>query len=134
MNGLRNTVFDLLAADSGLNAAQISLGNLYPSAPDTPGDRIWAVTKWMEAGAGMGPVNTAILQLWVYDRDGGYGRIGSALLAGRAALNSLPSTELNDSTGWVSAVEWQGSSPDLWDDIYAAATRWESYRIVSSGV
>lgn len=130
MNLLRNKVFDLLAADSGLG---LGVDGMYPVAPESPQERQFMVTKWQEASPGVGRVAPVILQLWAYDRDGGYGRIGDMLKAARPVLDSLPG-QLLDASSAVLAVEWQGSSPDLWDPEYASPTRWESYRIVASGV
>lgn len=130
MNSLRDMVFNLLVANAELGLGE---AGMYPSAPDSPEERQFMVTKWMEASPGIGSVRPVILQLWAYDRDGGYGRIGDMLKAARSTLDSLPG-QILDATSAVSGVDWQGSSPDLWDDVYASPVRWESYRIVASGV
>lgn len=130
MNSLRNKVFEVLAADSGLGLGE---AGLYPSGPESPQERKFMVTRWLSTSPGISPVHRVELQLWAYDREGGYGRIGDMLRAARPVLDSLNGQQLPGG-GWVTAVEWQGSGPDLWDDVYSSPARWESYRIVASEV
>ena len=135
MNSLRNKVYNVLAADSTLAALGMPSSSLWPSAPESPDGRNFMVLRWGSLERGVGVANHVNLQVWAYDRDGGYGDIGPQLLRVRFILDSLIGQALDGSaTGWVNGVEFQGSSDDLWDDVYVAATRYEAYRVTASGV
>lgn len=137
MLDLRNLVYDMLASDTQLNALGITAANLWPSPPDTPEGRTFMILRWgAEQVPPLRPVpvdgpTQMLLTVWSYDRDGGYDRITAQLRRVRAVIDSL----VNQSTGsgWVIGVNWEGSSEDLRDDVYAADTRNETYRFVASG-
>lgn len=139
MKALRDFVYDLLKADGQLIQLGLTEANLYPAySRDNPqyameGDQ-FLVLRWGPASVGIGASRPVELALWAYDISPEYSWIDAVLarssrlildLAGGAALNA-------QRTAFVSGAEGQGSSPDLFDDLYNRYTRSESFRLVAS--
>jgi hypothetical protein len=132
--GLRQAVFDALKTDVQLNSLGITEDSLYPAAVDSPQQKLFAVLAWGTSTLGPGrdsTVNLEDLTLWVYNRERNYGPITDILKRSRVIVLGLERVWLNP--GWTSGVNWLGSSVDLWDDAYLAATRNDAYRIAASG-
>jgi hypothetical protein len=130
---LRTVVFDALKTDSQLNGLGITSASLYPAATDSPKERLFMVTVWGVTTPGPGRDSTVALEdltLWAYNRDRDYGEIVDILKRARAVVLGLERTPV--SPGWTLGVNWLGSSVDLWDDAYQAATRNDAYRIAAS--
>lgn len=139
MNNLRNFVYDLAISRPALVALGLSAANVYPvySRDSTPaaieGDR-FLILRWGPAEPGVGPVVPVGLDIWAYDRSPEYSWIMDILRAFRPALEESVGAPLSEARAdWMNGVNWQGSTPDLFDDMYNAYTRSESYRLVASG-
>lgn len=139
MKALRDFVFDLVKADPQLNALGLTVDNLYPvygrqdATYTIEGDR-FMVLRWGPASVGIGPSNPVELAPWAYDISPEYSWIDAVLLRTRRLLEPLnDGAVLNpERTAFLSGVSWQGSGPDLFDDLYNRYTRSESYRLVAS--
>lgn len=139
MKSLRNLVFDTLRNDATMNTAGITTASLYPifsrdSPPVSVEGTKFAILRWGPAGIGIGNVIPVDLDFWVYNRDPDYDPIMDALLHARVLLAGLEGLAVDVAhTGWVNGVNWQGGTADLYDPLYEAYTRSESYRITASG-
>jgi hypothetical protein len=136
VNGLRNLVFNSLAGDQQLNQLGLTNANLYPAysrdnQPFSMEGETFTVLRWGEATRGIGPVNRCTLEVWSYDLNPDYSNIQNVLKRTRVVLATLISMPTGE--GHVTGMDWQGSSPDLYDDLYNRYTRFESYTTVASG-
>lgn len=140
---VRNAVFDIMKGDSVLSGLGYTEPNLYPNySPDTPAGRRFAIIRWGATSPGVGRANTGDLQIWFYDRDPDYAAIEDALYrikpvdrGGSGLLDSLLGARLSvgERTGAVLGMDWEGESPDLFDDAYVAYVRNTSFRVTASG-
>lgn len=136
MNGLRRLVFNAIKDDSQMNILGINENSLYPvysrdSTPEGIEGPVFAILRWGPSEVGIGSAIPVTLDLWVYHKDPDYAPIMDILKRARSVMDSLINAQTTD--GWILGVDWQGGSLDLFDDLYAAYTRNESYRIVASG-
>lgn len=136
MNGLRVLVYNTLKDDPQMNILGINEQSLYPvysrdSTPEGIEGPVFAILRWGVSEVGVGRAIPVTLDLWVYNKDPDYGPIMDILKRGRDLMDGLVNAQTAD--GWVLGVNWQGGSIDLFDDLYAAYTRNESYRIAASG-
>lgn len=137
---IRDLVWSELSADPQLNTWGINAGTLFGTfAPDSPAATTprWAVLRWgvRDAGAGPGaPARPLELNLWVYDTERDYRLIDMILRRAELVLKGLAGRRIGDAQypGWVGEITGPTSSPDLWDDVYRAITRNETYIIVVS--
>jgi hypothetical protein len=129
---LRDFLYDILKADQVLGTLGYA-GNLYGAAPDTPTGQRFMVMRWGNTGVPPQrdmPPRPRTLTVWAYNRERDYGPIEEALK--RVCSILLPMEAVNHGSGWVSGVVDNGSSDDLFDPVYEAATRNWTYTIIAS--
>lgn len=135
---VREKFFDALAADAEMNALGINMNSLFPNfAPDSPAANLmrFAVLRWGAAEPAAGRDTTArplALSFWAYDREKDFGSILAMLKRARAVLTGLIGARITD-TAAIIGVDLAFSSEDLFDEIYDAVVRSETYRVVVSG-
>lgn len=139
MKALRNFVFDLLRADPQLNALGLTEGNLYPvyarqDANFTIEGERFMVLRWGPTAPGIGPSRPVDLAAWAYDISPEYSWIDDVLLRTTRLMEELTAGAVltPERTAFISGATYQGSGPDLFDDLYNRYTRSESYRLVAS--
>lgn len=82
-----------------------------------PEHRPFVIVKWGAETQAFGMVAEAELSIWVYDEPSSYVRIDAILADIVAALRA--DTSLGD-------VRWNGTSADLYDDVFMCVTRYAS--------
>lgn len=126
----RKPVFALLTTDPELQALGMTSDTVKGSSPTTsPEIRPFAILKWGEEQPFIGSIHEKELQMWVYDEPGSYTLINSILLRARTLLVDEAVDVVVDGERF-STARWQGTSPDLYDDIYKCITRYASFAIV----
>jgi hypothetical protein len=139
MNGLRDTVLNLLQSDPAMNGYGYGPKNLYPAfGRDAPPEGVegqqFGVVKWGTSEPGLGRVNAVVMEIWLYNREPDFVPIGCALFRARAIMDALTARQVQvNPPGWVLGVRWDGAGTDGWDDLYKAVLRSESYTITASG-
>lgn len=135
---LREYVWNLVSADAGMNGLNIGADSLFAmSAPDSPAAtlQVWAVLNWGIEEPPLGRDTTTrrrFVSVWAYDRQRRYDRIEAIL--GRVRDLLYPLKAVNYAAGgWITEVTDNGTSEDLWDPAYNAATKNWQLTIVSSG-
>lgn len=143
MSGLRDLVYNALVADAQMNLLGFNSNNMYPiyardTTPFAVEGSVFGVLRWGATEPGIAQSIPIGLDLWLYSRQPDYDTITRALMRARVVLAPLVAQptrrENNEVDGWITSIEWQGGSPDLFDDLLNAYTRNESYRIVASGI
>lgn len=136
---LRNFLFEQALLDPTLTALGLKADNLWPiysrdAPPITAEGGRFVVLRWGTAAPGIGRNVPLQLEVWAYDLDPDYTWITDVLKAFRALLTRLVGSRLDPSQNdWLNAENWEGSSADLFDDLYNRYTRSESWRLVASG-
>lgn len=143
---VRELIYGLLAADSGLNALGINANTLFANgAPDSPPEapgKVWAVLNWgventSLGGAARGRAKSTERDcaLWVYTRQDDYGGVNMIVKRWCEVMDALEAirTGVGANDGWVSSCIWQGDSADGWDDVYRANFRNSTYTIIANG-
>jgi hypothetical protein len=142
MRGLRQLVLDTIRLDPAMNNLGIDDQSTYPiyvrdSTPIQVEGNTFLIIRWGASEPGIGASIPCEMSLWAYCRNPDYNVLMDILRRGRVLMEGLIAQRTFDATGAVdgaiSGVDWQGGSPDLFDDLYGAYTRNESYRIVASG-
>lgn len=135
---MRTYVYDLLKVDGQLNALGINGTSLYPAnAPDAPmvGNQMtWMVLRWgsQTPRFGRDSPNTRRqpLTVWMYNHEPDYAPIIAGLK--RVCGILLPLGGISHGTGYITDVEDNGSSEDLYDRDYEAVTRNWTFTITGS--
>ncbi len=132
---LANFIHTVLAADTlGLPSAGSSIMRSAPT--DVPNKEQFVILRWGTESPGPGRdsrVQVYDLSIWAYDRQPTYARLTTALNRAKNVLLALEAVQHTVSpAGWITSISWQGRSPDLDDDVYKAAVRSDTYRIVAS--
>lgn len=135
MNGLRNTVYDLLRLDTAMNGFGFGPDNVYPNygAVDPPQYERFLIIRWGARAPGMAGVHPVDVSLWFYELDPDYTNINNAIKRCRSLIPGLISSSTGDG-GWIVGVEDTGDSPDFFDDAWKRYTRNGTYRITASGM
>lgn len=132
---LRNLVWATFTGDAEMNTLGINANTLYPALDaDSPETERFMTLRWRDRAPRPGRDTTAAphtLEVWAYDRSGGYAQILKMLRRAGQLLQGLEGARMPEG-GAVIGVDDQGQSDDLRDDTYNAATRNASYRIVAS--
>lgn len=133
---LANMVHSTLAADSEIASLGVVAGTIRRSAPtDVPEDPLFVILRWGPEDVPVGRdtnVRPHELSVWVYNREPNYAPISQILNRIRVVMLGLESVRHTVTPpGWVSAVLWQGRSPDLYDDAYKTVVRNDTYRIIA---
>lgn len=129
---MRKAMHHLLTTDSTL-ASLLPAEKWYqrgavPDAPVTP----FAVEAWQGEEVRGKSLVLPRFTLWVYQGRGSYSIIDEVL---RRATELLTSTTQYEYGGErLAQVDYEGSSVDLFDDIYRANTRNAGYRVIGSGL
>lgn len=88
------------------------------------------VHRWGNIAKGIGPSKRQYVDVWVHDRDRDYVRIDAILKRIEALFSAVGSA--NATEGWITQIDWQGSSPDLRDDGYDTITRNSTFLVIGS--
>lgn len=81
---------------------------------------------------GIGQVFRRSLEVWAHDQPGDYGIIDGLLNRCRLVLEAIQAFHTEDGK-WITCVEWQGDSEDLFDEGPGTITRNSSFLIIGSG-
>jgi hypothetical protein len=126
---MRTVLFNAVTSDPALLALVPADGWLARGSVDTRPDTVpFVVMAVGETPRRMGATELVDITYWVHDERGSYVRIDGILSALEKFFENLGYQEGTDYE--VSAVEWQGRSPDLDDDGFKTATRNVSFRVV----
>lgn len=131
----RELVYQILSGDPTLN----SLGYNDVFASNTTDDPAAHLERWLSVrwGAAEAPVGRDAVArpipmgLWAYNRQRDYDPIQRALERCRELLLPLAGVPCPGG-GYLVAADWSFSSEDLWDDVYNAVLRGETYRVVTT--
>lgn len=135
----RTFIYELLEQDSN-NSDPKSIGSLgikpgliyaAEAADDVKiGQFPFIVMRWGLISRGIGPSRRQMLDVWVHDRDRDYTRIDSILQRVEQLFASVFAEGATE--GWITQIDWQGSSPDLRDDGYDTITRNSTFMLIGS--
>lgn len=129
---MRKAMHNLLTTDPTL-AALLPAEKWYqrgavPDSPRTP----FAVEAWQGEEVRGKSLVLPRFTLWVYQARGSYHIIDEVL---RRATELLSSTVAYEHDGErLAQVDYEGSSVDLFDDVYRANARNAGYRVIGSGL
>lgn len=135
---LRTTVFDALVTDGTLSTMGLTTENLFPNwVADSPAAEFmkWGVIRWGSAEVPPGRDTTArarVMDFWVYNRERDFDFIDDALGRVRQIMEQLAG--MTWPGGAFFEASFAGCSDDLWDPGYEAVMRYDTYRVVSSGI
>ena len=109
----------------------LGLGAVYPTnAVDSPAETFFAVIRWETTLGQFKDRGVDQVSIWFHDKNRDYGRINSALNHLKFWLPSL--THVAGADGYsLTAVEWRGESPDLYDGGYETLCRYIDLSAVS---
>lgn len=130
---VREAVYQALTGDPVLNGMGINTDTVYGGqmTVDSPEAQKFVVLRWgqTEVGPGRRPGKGCVenLAIWAYNRQTDYGPILDILARCRVVLDGIVASN------GIIQVDFQGSSEDLWDDVWRAITRNHSYRIPTGG-
>lgn len=146
---VRELIYGLVSTDPELGLLGINGNTVFANgAPDSPPPdalgKSWAVLNWGQESTTLSRasengrarrVTTRDVSLWVYSRQDDYGDINTVVKRWCALMDTLEarSTGNGPYDGWVATTQWQGDSPDGWDDVYKANYRSSEYTIIASG-
>lgn len=101
-------------------------------SPQTP----FAVMAWAGVEAnGKGRTGTPRLTIWVYEHRGSFDLIDKVLARSKELLEATFDYTWVDAPGErIVQADWEGSSVDLFDDLYRANTRNSGFRVIGSGL
>lgn len=129
---MRALVAQALLSDPILRDLGVTEESLVAGDVDTPMMRPFVNLRWDDVSPGIGTVDTRRLIVWVHDEPNDYERIDAILRRARIILLGLESARTTH--GWLTLIEWNGTSPDLSDDGHGTITRNSSFTLVGSGV
>lgn len=86
--------------------------------------------RWGPITKGVGGSVRQSVDIWAYDRNHDYTRIDNILLRVKSLLAAV--TAVRAMEGYVTQIDYEGSSPDLRDDGYEAITRNSSFTVIAS--
>lgn len=129
---MRKAIFHLLTTDPTLSAL-LPAEKWYergavPDAPVTP----FAVLAWQGVTAVGKGRRLPRLVLWVYQARGSYRTIDAVLSRATDVLEAVEQYEYEGER--ITQVDFEGSSIDLFDDVYRANARNAGYRVIGSGL
>lgn len=140
---LRHIVFGLLASRSQL--VSIVGNRIYDAgALGTPTDKEIPAKPFIVINHGPNQaaptedarVQDRIVDVYFYSSPGDFTVVERGLTEIRAALHNASTSYVdpddNDLKTWLTSSRFQGSSRDLYDDIYRANCRYETYRLVGN--
>lgn len=130
---MRKAVHQLLTTDPTLigllPAEKWFARGAVKDSPSTP----FAVEAWQGVQAtGRGRTGIPRLTIWVYEHRGSYDLIDKVLARSRELLEATFNFEYEDER--IVQVDFEGSSVDLFDDVYKANARNSGFRVIGSGL
>lgn len=130
---MRKAVHHLLTTDatlvSLLPAEKWFARGAVKDSPSTP----FAVLAWQGVTPnGRGRVGLPRLTIWVYEHRGSFTLIDQVLARCKEVLEEVAQYEYDGER--IVQADWEGSSVDLFDDVYKANTRNSGFRVVGSGL
>lgn len=129
---MRALVRSAITSDATLIGLGVVASGVLSGDVDTPSERPFLNLRWGGVDPGLSTVNRGTLTIWVHDNKGDYEtRINPILLRLRELLLSLVGVQ--HTTGWLTAVEWNGDSEDFVDDGHGTITRNVSFTLIGSG-
>lgn len=145
---VREHIYNLITTDTQLNALGINAASTFTgNTLDTPQIRPFCVLRWSlvnpglrqtREGGGLNefPVNQRILQVWVHDEwnAGDYTRIDRSLFRLRTLLTSVEGAFTGEPGTRLTAINWEGDSEDLSDDMMRTITRNAQFRLTGSAI
>jgi hypothetical protein len=129
---VRKAVYHLLTTDAPL-LALLPAEHWYErgSVPDSP-PKLFAVLAW-QGVTRVGRANSLPrLTIWVHDRRGSYDKVDKVLARCTELLEAVQQYEHDGQR--IAQADFEGSSVDLYDDVYRSNTRNAGYRVVGSGL
>lgn len=132
----KTLLYDLINIDTELKEAGFAEGHVIgggslvgDNRPPSP----FIVIRWGTEGRGMGSMTRRIVTIWVHDEPGSYETIDSALDRLKAILDGV--AHVSDGEGnWLSSIEWESNSGELYDPGYRTITKNSTYTIIGTGV
>lgn len=127
---MRKVIYQTLIGDDAFRALMpvVYERGSVPDSPTLP-FAVLAFTGVDRRGPGM---KVATAQLWCYQERGDYSRIDSALERADVILAAMTNVTVGGQR--VSQAQGIDQSPDLYDDVYRANTRYSTYTILGSGL
>lgn len=130
---MRKAVYNLLTTDatlvSLLPAEKWFARGSVKDSQSTP----FAVLAWQGVTPnGRQRVGLPRLTIWVYEHRGSYDLIDKVLARCKELLENTYDYEHEGEL--IVQADWEGSSVDLFDDVYRANTRNSGFRVVGSGL
>lgn len=130
---MRKAVYHLLTTDPTLQAL-LPAEKWYErgAVPDTP-TTPFAVLAWQGVTpVGRGRTGLPRLVLWGYEHRGSYAFIDQLLRRATEVLEGVANYEYEGQR--ITQADFEGSSVDLYDDIYRCNARNAGYRVIGSGL
>jgi hypothetical protein len=130
---MRKAVYHLLTTDATLSgllpAEKWYERGAVKDSPTTP----FAVLAWQGTSPnGRGRTGVPRLTLWVYEHRGSYVLIDQVLARAREVLEGAAQYSYEGQR--IAQVDFDGSSVDLYDDIYKCNTRNSGFVVIGSGL
>jgi hypothetical protein len=86
--------------------------------------------RWGPVTKGYGESVRQSVDIWVHDRNEDYVRIDAILKRVKAILIAVVGAHTAE--GWITQIDYEGSSPDLRDDGYDTITRNSTFTVIGS--
>ena len=133
----RTLIQSILTADANSNTpgSLKSLGadpDLVMAAESADDIKQWPaiIHRWGNIAKGVGSSKRQYVDIWVHDRNRDYTRIDAILKRIEFLFSQVGAEDAEE--GWVTQIDWQGSSPDLRDDGYDTITRNSTFLVIGS--
>lgn len=130
---MRKAVYHLLTTDAPLVALLPADKWLERGAVKDSQRSPFAVLAWQgEVARGKGLLGVPRLTIWVYQHRGSYDMIDAVLKRCRVVLEGVAQYTFEDQR--IAQADFEGSSVDLYDELYQANARSAGYRVIGSGL
>lgn len=133
----RTFVQGLLVADANSNVAgSLKTLGVVPEAiyaAEAADDiKVWPfiVHRWGTIVKGIGASKRQYVDIWAHDRNRDYVRIDAIMKRVETLFNAVGAEDAAE--GWITQIDWQGSSSDLRDDGYDTVTRNSTFLVIGS--
>lgn len=129
---MRAVIRQAIIGDASLQALGVVPEGVLSGDIDTPAPRPFLNLKWGAKNPAPfgGAAQRTTLAVWVHDEPNDYDRIESILARLRVLLTSL--LGLQDTSDYVSQIEWTGDGVDLKDDGHRTIVRVGNYTLNGS--
>jgi len=130
---MRKPLYHLFTTDPELNSLGLSSANVFGAATaESPEMRPFAIIKYGLDTAAFGATGSQVVQFWVYDEGNSYVRINNILERVKQLILTTAGLVIDGQRFTV--ADWNGSSEDLYDDIYRCITRYAMFTAVGGKV